>query len=147
MKALFWIVALPVLALVGAFAAANHGPVALTLWPFPYEIELPVYGAVLGAFALGFALAALWVGAANLPARIARRRLARHERKLEEEVATLRARLEEARAEADRARRAAAGRGAPGAVILDHAAPDREAAPQTVHDPDAARRAVIARGD
>lgn len=104
MKILFWIIALPILALVGAFAAVNHAPVTLRLWPLPYEMVIPVYGAVLGAFVLGFFIAGLWVWIAALPARIGRHRHARHEKKLEEEVTELREELEKTKAEAERAR-------------------------------------------
>lgn len=104
MKILFWIIVLPILALVGAFAAINHDPVTLRLWPLPYEMVIPVYGAVLGAFALGFLIAGLWVWLAALPARIGRRRHARHEKKLEEDVIRLREELEKTKAEAERAR-------------------------------------------
>lgn len=100
MRYLFWIIALPILALAGAFAAANHGPITLSLWPFPYEMAMPVYVAVLGAFALGFVVAALWMWLSGLPVRIARRRLARGEKKLEDENRHLREELEDAHAKA-----------------------------------------------
>lgn len=103
MKILFWIIVLPILALVGAFAAVNHDTVTLRLWPLPYEAVMPIYGAVLGAFVLGFAVAGLWVWLAALPARIARRRLARHERRLEDEIAELREQLTRTRDELQRA--------------------------------------------
>lgn len=93
MRFLFWIIALPVLAFVGAFAAANAGPIALKLWPFPYELAMPVYAAVLGAFFAGFLLAALWFWIASLPGKLARRRLARHERRLEDETRQLKEEL------------------------------------------------------
>lgn len=93
MRFLFWIIALPVLAFVGAFAAANPGPITLRLWPFPYELAMPVYAAVLGAFLAGVLLAALWFWFASLPGKLARRRLARHERQLEDETRRLKEEL------------------------------------------------------
>lgn len=93
MRFVFWFVAIPFLALAGAFAAVNHEPLALRLWPLPYELVVPVYAAVLGAFLLGLLVAALWSWAAGLGNRMARRRLARHERALEEETARLRREL------------------------------------------------------
>ena len=89
MRILFWLLTIPFLALAGAFAASNHGPLVLKLWPFPFEAEVPVYAAVLGAFLLGIALTALWFKVTGLPGRLQRRRLARHERVLEEETARL----------------------------------------------------------
>jgi len=97
MRFVYWIIAVPVLAFAGAFAAANPEPVALRLWPFPYEIQTPIYAAVLGAFLVGFLIAALWFWLAGLPVRLARRRLARHERELETETSRLREELTAAR--------------------------------------------------
>lgn len=90
LRILFWLLTIPLLALAGAFAASNTGPVALRLWPLPVEWQVPVFVAVLGAFLLGIALTAFafWLG--GVPGRLARRRLARHERALEEETARLR---------------------------------------------------------
>jgi uncharacterized integral membrane protein len=94
-RILFWLFTLPFLALAGAFAAANHEPLTLKLWPFPFEAQVPVYAAVLGAFFLGLIVAALWFWTASLGDRLARRRLARHERALEEETARLKRELAE----------------------------------------------------
>ncbi len=99
MRILFWLFTIPFLALAGAFAAANHQPLILKLWPFPFEREVPVYAAVLGAFFLGLLVAALWFWTAGLGDRLARRRLARHERALEQETTRLKREL----AEKDRA--------------------------------------------
>jgi uncharacterized integral membrane protein len=95
MKFLFWILALPLLALAGAFAAANPQPVTLRLWPLPFELVLPVYAAVLGALALGLLVAAFYGWVSNLALRWDRRRHTRHEHQLEEETARLRNELEE----------------------------------------------------
>ena len=95
MRILFWLFTPPFLALAGAFAAANHEPLTLKLWPFPVEAEVPVYAAVLGAFFLGLVVAALWFWTAGLGDRLARRRLARHERALEQETARLKRELAE----------------------------------------------------
>lgn len=89
MRVLFWILTLPVLAFAGAFAAANPGPLTLRLWPFPYEFTVPVYAAVLGPFFAGIVITALWFWLASLPGRLARRRLVRHERELEDETRRL----------------------------------------------------------
>jgi hypothetical protein len=71
--------------------------VSLRLWPFPFELVVPLYIAVLGAFFAGGLIAATYAGLAGLPLRFDRRRRARHERKLEEELARLRDELETAR--------------------------------------------------
>jgi uncharacterized integral membrane protein len=86
LRILFWILTIPFLALAGAFAASNTGPIVLRLWPLPLEWKMPVFVAVLGALILGIALTAVCFWAGSLPGRLARRRLARHERALEEET-------------------------------------------------------------
>lgn len=93
MRFVFWFVVIPFLVIAGAFAAVNHQPLALRLWPLPYELVVPVYAAVLGAFLLGLLVASLWFWVTGLGNRLARRRLTRHERALEEETARLRREL------------------------------------------------------
>lgn len=97
MKIVFWIIALPLLALAAAFAAANPQAVSLRLWPLPYEMEVPAYAAVLGAFGLGLLIAGFYGWVSNLALRWDRNRHLRHEKKLEEETEALRAELSEAR--------------------------------------------------
>jgi putative membrane protein len=118
MKILFWILALPLLALAGAFAAANPQAVTLRLWPLPFELEMPVYAAVLGALGLGLVVAALYGWISNLSLRWDRHRHVRHERQQEEELTRLRHELEESR----------------------RTRPDND-------DTEARRRALIAQGD
>ena len=93
MRIIFWIVTIPALAIAGAFAATNHQPLTLRLWPLPFEAVVPVYAAVLGAFFLGLLLSALWFWTAGLRGRLARRRQARHEHALARETARLRREL------------------------------------------------------
>ncbi len=121
MRILFWLFTIPFLALAGAFAAANHEPLKLKLWPFPFEAEVPIYAAILGAFFLGLMVAALWFWTMSLGDRLARRRLARNERALEQETSRLKREL----AEKDR-------------VPLP--------APQNGDDPSRARRVIAAGG-
>ena len=108
MRIIFWIIAIPALSLAGAFAAANHRPLTLKLWPLPFEAVMPVYAAVLGALFLGLLLSALWFWTARLGDRLARRRQARHERALAQETARLKREL------ADRGGAATAAAGDPG---------------------------------
>ena len=62
---------LAVLAVV--FALANREVVTVNLWPLPFDKPMPLYGAILGAVALGLVLGA----AASWPARERMRRRAR----------------------------------------------------------------------
>ncbi len=94
-RILFWLFTIPFLALAGAFAAANHQPLTLRLWPFPLQAQVPIYAAVLGAFFLGLLVAALWFWTAGLGGRLARRRSARHQRALEQETTRLKRQLAE----------------------------------------------------
>lgn len=76
----------PVAALAASFAVANRTPTTLSLWPLPFEIELPLYVAVLGALALGGVLGAVvsWFSAGKFRRRA--RTEARKARSLEREL-------------------------------------------------------------
>lgn len=80
MNRLVWIVTIPIAILVVLFAVVNRGPVALNLWPFPWEIEAPLFLFTLGAIVFGFLFGALasWVsaGATRVKLRQAQRDLA-----------------------------------------------------------------------
>ena len=95
MRIVFWLLTIPLLAFIGAFASANHQPLVLKFWPFPFEAAMPAYIAILGAFFFGLFLAAILFWTAGLGNRLARRRLARHERALEAETARLKRELAE----------------------------------------------------
>jgi uncharacterized integral membrane protein len=88
MKIVFWIVALPVVAIAMAFAVSNHEPAAISLWPLVYRLEAPLYIVVTGALFLGFIIGLLygWIGSLRA------RRRARSETK---QVAKLQAENEE----------------------------------------------------
>jgi len=45
-----------VILLLALFAVANRGDVTLSLSPLPFELAMPVYAAILGAFALGLVI-------------------------------------------------------------------------------------------
>lgn len=59
MNRLVWIVTIPVAIVVVLFAVVNRAPVALNLWPFPWEIEAPLFLFTLGAIVFGFLFGAL----------------------------------------------------------------------------------------
>ncbi len=86
MKLFYRLVFIPVAAAFVVFAIANRHPVTLNLWPLPWEIDLPVYIAVLGTLAVGMAAgaAAQWItdGKWRRRARAGRRSTAALERRL-----------------------------------------------------------------
>jgi len=59
-----WVIGLPVIVIAALFAVSNQGPVMLDLWPTEYDIEVPLYWAVLGAVLCGFIIGVFltWVG-------------------------------------------------------------------------------------
>lgn len=67
MKLLFWILGIPLIVAIVAFATSNRRPVTLDLWPFPFAIEPPAYAAILGATLIGFLAggAYAWMSAAK----------------------------------------------------------------------------------
>lgn len=69
MKVLFWIIALPVVAIAMAFAVSNHESVTIDLWPAPYRLDIPLYIAVTGALFVGFIVGMTWGWVGNLRAR------------------------------------------------------------------------------
>lgn len=52
-RLVFWIVMLPAAAVVVVFALNNRDGVALDLWPFKFEVVMPVYLLVLAALGAG----------------------------------------------------------------------------------------------
>ncbi len=67
MKFLFWILGIPLIVAIVAFATSNRVPVTLDLWPFPFAIEPPAYAAILGATLIGFLAggAYAWISSAK----------------------------------------------------------------------------------
>jgi uncharacterized integral membrane protein len=63
MKLVFWIVVVPVAVVVALFAVSNREAVTLGLWPLPFELDLPLYLAILSALLIGFisGAAAVWI--------------------------------------------------------------------------------------
>lgn len=87
MKYLNTVIGALVALLVILFAVSNRQPVAVELWPFPYQLALSLYAVILLAVLLGFIAGAigLWlVGAAK---RRELRRLRRQVRDMEQSLA------------------------------------------------------------
>jgi putative membrane protein len=80
MNRLVWIITAPIAIAVVLFAVVNRAPVALSLWPFPWEIEAPLFLFTLGTIVFGFLFGAVvtWVsgGTTRQKLRTAQRELA-----------------------------------------------------------------------
>ena len=53
MRLLYRLIFIPIAIVFVVFAVANRHDLTLMLWPLPFEIDLPVYVAVLGALVAG----------------------------------------------------------------------------------------------
>jgi len=72
------------------FAIANRHATVLSLDPLPFEIELPLYLLVLGCIFLGMMIGGVAAWASASGRRRALRDARRHERELEQALATAR---------------------------------------------------------
>jgi uncharacterized integral membrane protein len=59
MNRLVWIVTIPIAIVVVLFAVNNREAVRLILWPFPWDIEAPIFLFTLGAIVFGFLFGAI----------------------------------------------------------------------------------------
>ncbi|MEX2616013.1 MAG: DUF1049 domain-containing protein [Alphaproteobacteria bacterium] len=73
MKLLNWAFVLALAAIAVSFALSNDQVTELALWPAPYSVEVPVYGAVMAAFVIGFFSGGLVVWLGRIAARHKRR--------------------------------------------------------------------------
>lgn len=92
MRRLSILITLPITLVILLFAIANRAPIAVSLWPFPWQVELPGYLVILGSVLVGFAAGALvaWLSAGRR--RREARRNAAEARRLAEELAALKRR-------------------------------------------------------
>ena len=58
MKIIARLLFIPIAAAVIVFAVSNRDPIAVDLWPLPFEAALPLYAVVLGTLAIGIVLGA-----------------------------------------------------------------------------------------
>lgn len=103
MKFLFWLVAVPALAVAMSFGVSNPQTVSLRLWPLVNSVEMPLYAAVAIALFFGLIVGGLIAWIDSLRPRNEARRLARRIRDLETEEARLRGELAQAQHAPERA--------------------------------------------
>lgn len=87
MRRLSFLITIPIALIAVIFAVANRAPIAVSLWPLPWGVELPGYLIVLGSVLVGFLAGALiaWFGGAKH--RRKARRLAAETQRLAAELA------------------------------------------------------------
>ena len=97
MKSLYWCVAGSFMLFAIVFAISNQGLVALTLWPLPGSITVPVYILAFGVFTVSFFAGGFvaWVGAGKTRGRV--RAAERKVREEEREIADLKRKLKKAK--------------------------------------------------
>ncbi len=96
MRLITWLIGVAVAITTILFAVSNRETVSVTLWPFPFAIDLGVYIVVLVGVFAGFLVGALvtWLAGAKHRRRVRQQRA--EIRSLEGELADARSRLEEA---------------------------------------------------
>ncbi|MEQ9109167.1 MAG: LapA family protein [Rhodospirillaceae bacterium] len=96
MRLITWLIGVAVAITTILFAVSNRETVSITLWPFPFALDVGIYIVVLAGVFSGFLVGALvtWLAGAKHRRRV---RLQRAEiRTLEGELADIRSRLAEA---------------------------------------------------
>tara|TARA_B100000029_G_scaffold235432_4_gene232592 strand:- start:2135 stop:2566 length:432 start_codon:yes stop_codon:yes gene_type:complete len=93
-KALFWLLYLPLLVVVAAFAAANRHDMEINLDPLPFGLTAPVFAIVLSSILLGLIVGGLSAWFSGRQSRRNARKLRRHNALLETEIAALREKVD-----------------------------------------------------
>lgn len=95
MRFLTWLIGVAVAVFMVTFAVSNRAPVSVSVWPFPFALDLGLYIIILGAALLGFSVGALvtWVAGGKHRRQVRRQRS--EIRNLEGELNETRARMAE----------------------------------------------------
>ncbi|MFH1805902.1 MAG: LapA family protein [Pseudomonadota bacterium] len=56
MRILYWVISIPLAILLTIFAVSNRQTVTLSLWPLPYEIDMPLFAPVMLALVAGLGI-------------------------------------------------------------------------------------------
>ena len=90
MKLFHWLVTAPLALVLVIFAVSNRARVVVTLWPFPFEIDTPLFLIVLLSLLLGLLIGLLIAWLASAPRRRESRARAKRIAALEREIEGLR---------------------------------------------------------
>lgn len=95
MRFITWLIGVAVAVFMVTFAVSNRAPVSVTVWPFPFALDLGLYVIILGAVLAGFIVGVLvtWVAGGKHRRQVRRQRA--EIRNLEGELNDTRARLAE----------------------------------------------------
>lgn len=102
-KLISFCVTFPVTLIVVLFAVSNRNPVAMELWPLPGALDAPLYLIFLVAVAAGFVLGGAIAWSGELGHKMRANRAEKRADDLERELAVMRIREEEIRAQAPNA--------------------------------------------
>ena len=56
MRFLYWIISIPLAVLIAVFAVSNRTAVTLSLWPLPFEVDLPLFLPIMVALLIGLGI-------------------------------------------------------------------------------------------
>jgi putative membrane protein len=56
MRFLYWIIAIPLAVLIAVFAVSNRALVTISLWPLPFEVDLPLFLPIMVALLVGLGI-------------------------------------------------------------------------------------------
>ncbi len=96
MKALFRIFLLAAVVVAVVFAVFNREVVTIDVWPFPYQVQIPLYLLLLASLLLGFLIGSAVSWSSQGKWRRRARERARRVEAMEREVSALTARLSSA---------------------------------------------------
>lgn len=97
MRFITWLIGVAVAVFMVTFAVSNRTPVSVTVWPFPFALDLGLYIIILGSVLVGFMVGALvtWVAGGKHRRQVRRQRA--EIRNLESELSDARAQAAESR--------------------------------------------------